>query len=367
MKKTIYVTKSAIPDFDEYVSEIKEIWDTNYLTNMGPKHRQFNELLKDRFGVNYLDLYTNGHTALEIAIMALELKGEVITTPYTFGSTTHAIVRNALTPVFCDIKESDFTIDESKIEKLITDKTCAIMPVHVYGNICNIEEIQRIADKHNLKVIYDAAHAFDETYKGKSVASFGDASCFSFHATKVFNSIEGGAAAYKNEEVSVKAKRIKNFGIKGYDEVSEIGTNGKMNEFCAAMGICNLRHIDEYIKKRKLVTEKYIELLSGVKGLRLNTFNPDVQYNYSYFPIIVNEKEFYCNRDELKERLEKEGILARKYFYPLTSDFECYKNILAHGETPTADYISERVLTLPLYPDLSVEDVERICRLIINN
>lgn len=364
MKNTINVTSSSIPDFDEYVQEIKGIWETKWLTNMGPKHNGFLAQLKTRFNADFLDLYTNGHNALEIALQALDIKGEVITTPYTFASTTHAIVRNGLTPVFCDIKESDFTIDESKIEPLINENTSAIMPVHVYGNICNVEAIQKLADKYSLKAIYDAAHAFDEICNGVSVSHFGDASCFSFHATKVFNSIEGGAAVYADEEAFKTAKRIKNFGIKDYDVVSEIGTNGKMNEFCAAMGICNLRHLDENISLRKAIVKRYVENLSEVKGIRLNNYSENIKYNYSYFPIVVDEKLYGKTRDMLKDELERNNIFARKYFYPLTSDFDCYKDKYAHGDTPVADYISERVLTLPLYPDLTIDEVDLICRII---
>ncbi len=362
----IYVTKSSMPDFDDYCNEIKDMWDSHYLTNMGPKHNEFINMLKDRFGVEYVDLYTNGHIALETALNVFKLKGEVITTPYTFASTTHAIVRSGLKPVFCDIKENDFTINEELIEGLINENTCAIMPVHVYGNICNVEMIQAIADKYNLKVIYDAAHAFDETYKGKSVASFGDASCFSFHATKVFNTIEGGAAIYKEEESLEKSIKLKNFGYSDSDNIEEIGYNAKMNEFCAAMGICNLKALDGNILKRKAVSEKYIALLSGVKGIRLNTYNESTKYNYSYFPIIVDDS-FHKNRDEILAALAENNIYARKYFYPLTSDFECYKGMLSHGNTPVADYISKHVLTLPLYPDLSLSgNVERICRIILS-
>ena len=355
----IFVTKSSMPDFDDFCNEIKDMWDSHYLTNMGPKHNELCELLKKRFGVKYVDLFTNGHMALETALKALDLKGEVITTPYTFASTTHAIVRSGLKPVFCDIKKDDFTINEELIESLINENTCAIMPVHVYGNICNVKKIQSIADRYNLKVIYDAAHAFDETYKGKSVASFGDASCFSFHATKVFNTIEGGAAFYRNKACLDKRIKLKNFGYSDSDHIEEIGFNAKMNEFCAAMGICNLRSLSDNIQNRKQLSEKYIDLLSGVSGIKLNSYNSDTSYNYSYFPIVI-EDGYEKTRDEIIDELAKNSIYARKYFYPLTSDFECYQGILNHGDTPVADYISERVLTLPLFPDLSFSDVECI-------
>ena len=237
MHDKILVTQSSMPELQEYVDEIKEMWDTRWLTNMGPKHRQLQQNLKEYLQVENVELLTNGHMALELTLQAMHLKGEVITTPFTFVSTTHAIIRNGLTPVFCDIDPVTYTIDVNKLEKLVTARTCAIMPVHVYGNICDIEAIEYIARKYALNVIYDAAHSFGETYKGKGVGSFGDASCFSFHATKVFNSIEGGAVCYKDSELGNSLYELKNFGIRGPEEVVAVGANAKMNEFCAAMGI----------------------------------------------------------------------------------------------------------------------------------
>lgn len=355
-----------MPNFDEYVEEIKSIWDTHWLTNMGPKHEEFRTKLKDYLKVKNIDLLTNGHMALELSMQALELKGEVITTPFTFASTTHAIVRNGLTPVFCDINSQDFTIDVSKIESLITDKTTAIVPVHVYGNICNVEEIERIANKYDLKVIYDSAHTFGEEYKGKGVGTFGDVSCFSFHATKVFNSIEGGAVCFNDDEFTSKFTSLKNFGISGADDVEYIGANAKMNEFSAAMGICNLRHIEKDIQKRKVLVERYIENLDNIKGIKVNYIHKDVKSNYSYFPIVIDEKTFGKSRDELYDLLLKENIETRKYFYPLTSEFNCYKGKFDSNLTPVAKYISERVLTLPLYADLTLEDVDYICKTILS-
>lgn len=247
----ILVTRSSMPPMEEYIEEIKELWETHWLTNMGAKHKQFQADLTDYLGVDHVELLTNGHMALELTLQAMNLQGEVITTPFTFASTTHAIVRNGLTPVFCDIDPVTYTMDAGKIESLITDRTCAIMPVHVYGNVCDVEEIDRIANKYELKVIYDAAHSFGETYKGKGIGTFGNASCFSFHATKVFNSIEGGAVCYKDEELGEKLYQLKNFGIHNAEEVTGVGANAKMNEFCAAMGLCNLRHVEEEIAKRK--------------------------------------------------------------------------------------------------------------------
>lgn len=362
----IQVTKSSMPPLNEYVEEIQDLWESHWLTNMGVKHRKLQEELKEYLGINNIDLLTNGHMALELTLQALNLQGEVITTPFTFASTTHAIVRNGLEPVFCDINSDDYTIDVSKIESLITDRTCAILPVHVYGNICNIEEIDRIAKKYGLKVIYDAAHTFGETYKGIGVGNFGDASCFSFHATKVFNTIEGGAVCYKDNELGEKIYNLKNFGIRGTECVESVGANAKMNEFQAAMGLCNLRHIDEEILKRKKVVERYRERLAGVEGIQLNIEQEDVKSNYAYFPVVFDEKKFGKSRNEILESLKKQDIFSRKYFYPLTNTFECFHKKYNVGQTPTALHISKRVLTLPLYAELSFEDVDKICDIILD-
>ena len=361
----ILVTRSSMPSMDEYIGEIRDIWDTHWLTNMGIKHQTFQKELQNYFDIEHIDLFTNGHMALELSLQALNLQGEVITTPFTFASTTHAIVRNGLTPVFCDINPIDFTIDVNKIESLITDKTCAIMPVHVYGNVCNVEEIERIAKKYELKVIYDAAHTFGVKYKGKSTASFGDVSCFSFHATKVFNSIEGGAACFRDEEFGLKLYRLKNFGIRGPACVDAVGANAKMNEFCAAMGICNLRHVDEEIAKRKKVVERYREHLEGVEGLQLNPIQEDVTPNYAYFPVVFEEKLFGATRNDVFYALAEHGIGARKYFYPLTNTFECFHNAFDVNDTPVALHVSRHVLTLPLYADLSMEQVDEICKVVL--
>ena len=360
----ILVTRSSMPEFEEYVEEIREMWDTHWLTNMGSKHiRLQNELIK-YLGVDQVELFTNGHMALELTLQAMKLSGEVITTPFTFASTTHAIVRNGLKPVFADINPNDFTINVEKIEELVTEKTCAIVPVHVYGNICDVEAIEKIANKHNLKVIYDAAHAFGETYKGVGVGNFGDASCFSFHATKVFNTIEGGATSYSDKEFGLDLYRLKNFGIRGPECVDAVGANAKMNEFCAAMGICNLRHIEEEIEKRKRVVEAYRERLEGQIGIQLNPIQSEVVTNYSYFPVVFHD-EFGVDRDVVFNALEEAGIGARKYFYPIANEFECYKNEYDSKQTPVALDISRRVLTLPLYADLPIEVVNKICDVII--
>lgn len=364
----ILVTRSSMPDYEEYCEEIKELWESHWLTNMGKKHKELQAKLEEMLRVPHVTLYTNGHLALENVIASFDFpKGsDVITTPFTFASTTHAIVRNGLEPVFCDINADDYTIDVTKIESLITDKTCAIVPVHVYGNMCNVEEIERIAHKYDLKVIYDAAHAFGVEYKGISSACFGDASMFSFHATKVFNTIEGGAVCYHNDSLVEKLNDLKNFGIHSPEEVVYIGGNAKMNEFQAAMGICNLRHLDSEIKKRKAVVERYRSHLENVDGIKLCSVRTDVKSNYAYFPVVFDEKIFGANRDEIMDKLAANGIGARKYFYPLTSVSSAFGGKYDPNRTPIAYDLSQRVLTLPLYADLSLDDVDRICDIILS-
>lgn len=364
----ILVTRSSMPGYEEYCEEIKDLWDSHWLTNIGVKHKQLQAELEKLLNVPHVILYTNGHLALEnvIAAMNLPKSGEVITTPFTFASTTHAIVRNGLKPVFCDINPYDFTIDTAKIESLITDKTCAIVPVHVYGNVCNVEEIGRLAKKYGLKVVYDAAHAFCVKYKGVSTAIFGDASMFSFHATKVFNTIEGGAVCFSDDSLVQLLNDMKNFGIHGPEEVAFVGGNAKMNEFQAAMGICNLRHLDEAVSKRKAVVERYRSHLDGVDGIQLSPIQENVESNYAYFPVVFDEKKFGASRNEVMDALAENGIGARKYFYPLTNTFAAFHGEFDVNETPVALHISKRVLTLPLYEDLALEDVDRICKVILN-
>lgn len=366
--KNILVTRSSMPSFEEYMEEVKELWGSHWLTNMGIKHKKLQLELEKYLNVPHVTLYTNGHLALENAIAALNLSegGEVITTPFTFASTTHAIVRNGLCPVFCDIKEFNYTIDTQKLEELITDRTVAIIPVHVYGHICDVEEIDRIAQKYDLKVIYDAAHAFAVKYKGISSACFGDASMFSFHATKVFHTIEGGAVCFKNDHWVQLLNDMKNFGIRNQEEVAYVGGNAKMNEFQAAMGICNIRHLDEEVKKRKKVVEHYRKRLSDIEGINLPIIQKNVDSNYAYFPVVFDGYKY--TRNEIFNMLKAQGIIARKYFYPLTNSFECYRNYPTAGveKTPVAQHMALRILTLPLYADLSLEDVDRICDIILN-
>lgn len=358
----IAVTKSVLPSFDEYTEEIRDLWETGWLTNNGAKHQQLERELVDYLGVEHVSLFTNGHLALEAAIEALGLTGEVITTPFTFASTSHALVRKGLTPVYGDVRADDFTLDATKLERLITTKTSAILPVHVYGNVCDVEAIEAIAKRHNLKVIYDAAHTFGVKVNGRGIGTFGDVSMFSFHATKVFHTIEGGALTYNDPALKARFDQLKNFGITGPETVQAPGGNAKMNEFQAAMGICNLRHVDETIARRKQVRELYDTLLSSIDGIRILKPQPGVETNHSYYPIIFTESE--NRRDELHDSLAKEGIFTRKYFYPLVTDYAWQHNRFASRRTPVAREIAERVLTLPLYPDLATEDVTRICTVI---
>ena len=365
--KKILVTQSSMPELDEYVEEIKSIFETKWLTNRGEKHKKLEEELAKYLKVKNMSLYTNGHLALYTALKSLDLKGEVITTPFSFASTTHAIVQNGLKPVFCDINENDYTIDVNKIESLITEKTCAIVPVHVYGHVCDVKKIEEIAKKYNLKVVYDAAHVFGVEIDGQGIGSFGDISMFSFHATKVFNTIEGGGLAYNNSELRDKLEKLKNFGINGPEKVEYVGINAKMNEFQAAMGLCNLRHIDSELEKRKKVYNRYIERLSNVKEIKLPIKQDKVKQNYAYLPVVFDKEIFGKSRDEVKEQLEKENIFTRKYFYPVINDYDCYSNMYDSNDTPIAKKISEKVLTLPMYADLKIDDVDRICNIILKN
>lgn len=360
----INVTRSSMPPFEEYCAEIKDLWDSRWLTNMGAKHRQLQAELAAYWGTEHIDLLTNGHMAIELSLQALELEGEVITTPFTFASTTQAIVRSGLTPVFCDIDPVTFNLDPAKVEALITPRTSAILPVHVYGTPCDVEAIGEIAARHGLKVLFDAAHAFGVQYRGKGIGAFGDVSCFSFHATKVFHTIEGGAVCFHDEVFGQKLARMKNFGLDGCD-APVLGANAKLNEFSAAMGLCNLRHVEDNIQRRRQAVERYRTHLEGVPGLQLAPMLPDVQPNYAYFPVVFDKAIFGADRDEVLRALSEQQIMARKYFYPLTSEFSCYRGRFDPGETPLAKQMSRRVLTLPLYAEIGVETVDRICEIVL--
>lgn len=359
----IFVTQSSMPPYEEYIEKIKVLWDSHILTNMGEYHHVLEKELAAYLDIPYVSLLVNGHISLELAIqmMGFPKGSEVITTPFTFISTTHAIVRNGLKPIFCDIKPDDYTIDESKIETLITEKTVAIIPVHVYGNICNVEKIEEIAQKYDLKVIYDAAHAFGEELSGKGIANFGDVSVFSFHATKVFNTIEGGAAAFSQQKYYECLYNLKNFGIRGEELVAKVGANAKMNEFSAVMGLCNLNYVEKNIKLREQKVMLYLSELSEEKHIITNKYRDDVKYNYGYFPVQFESKEM---RDSVYDCLKKKDIYTRKYFYPLTSDAACFKNKYKDLPLQYARKVSDTVLVLPLYPDLENADIARICEIV---
>lgn len=364
LNKPIYVTKPLIPPIDKYREKIQSIWDNNWLTNNGQLHKEFEYKLKSYLKVNNLSLFTNGHLALDIAIKSLKLKGEVITTPFTFASTTHAIVMNNLKPVFCDINQKDFTIDVNKIEELITEKTSAIIPVHVFGYPCDVKTIEKIAKKYNLKVIYDAAHCFGVEIDGIGIGNFGDISMFSMHATKVFNSIEGGALSFNDKSLKKTIELYKNFGISGEESVELVGLNAKMNEFQAAMGILNLDYIDNEISKRKQIAHIYRENLRNIEGIYFLEDIKGVKHNYSYFPIVIDEQITGITRNELYTKLKEYNIFTRKYFYPLITDFECYKGKYNDKKLESAKYISNRILTLPIYGKLGIDKVTYISKLI---
>jgi dTDP-4-amino-4,6-dideoxygalactose transaminase len=355
----VTVTQPSLPDFDSYMKYVREIWNRKWLTNNGPVHEEFKKQLKHYLNTNNVELFTNGHLALEISLKAMNLEGEVITTPFTFASTIHAVKNCNLEPVFCDIDPLTYNIDPTKIEDLITEKTSAILAVHVFGQPCDVDAIEKIAQKHDLKVIYDAAHAFGVEVEGNGIANFGDASMFSFHATKVFHSIEGGMLSFADEGISKTLNAYKNFGMTSPEEVNYIGTNAKMNEFQAAMGLSNLEIVDHEIRARGEAFERYLTLLGEIKDIQLMKFSDNVKPNYSYFPILLKNHE---QRDFLNDRLAQYNVIARKYFYPLCSQFECYDYDVK--ETPIALDISDRVLCLPMHANLTVQDVSQICEII---
>ena len=368
MSDRILVTRSSMPTLEEYVEERASLWESHWLTNMGVEHKKLEAALKERLGIDNLALFTNGHNALECILeaMALPTGGEVITTPFTFASTTHAIVRKGLTPVFADVTLGNLTLDPESIERMITPRTCAIVPVHVYGNLCDVDAILEIADRHGLRVIYDAAHAFGVERecaggKWKSAAAFGDASMFSFHATKVFNTIEGGCVCFKDETLYPLLNQWKNFGITGPENVEYVGGNAKMNEFCAAMGVCNLRHLDAEIAKRRAVAERYWERLEGMPGVAVFRPGDGIKHNYAYLPVLIDPQIFGATRDDVFDALDAVNVGARKYFYPLVSDFACYRSVYSSDRTPVAKKAASQVLTLPMYADLALTDVDRIC------
>ena len=353
----INVTKALLPELKDYVKELEDIWDSHQLTSKGSKHNALLEAIKARLEVSEASLFVNGHLALEAILEAYELKGEIITTAFTFPSTTHAIVRMDCIPVFADIKADDFTLDPKSIEDKITDKTVAILPVHILGNVCEVEAIEAIAKKYHLKVIYDAAHVFGTKLNNIGVGNFGDASMFSMNATKVFNTIEGGLLTYKNQALTKKLELIKYYGMESSEDITYIGSNLKMNEFQAAMGLCNLPLLNQEIAQRKAIAHKYGEELSKIDGIKVPSFKPNIEYNYSYFPILINHPTI--SRDEAFDYLKEKGINAKKYFYPLVTDYACYKGKYEEN-LPVSRMISEQVLCLPLYGDMTEEEVSDV-------
>ena len=368
-KRDLFVTRSSLPPLDDFVEEIRPLWDTHIVTNMGEKHRQLQAKVSEYLGAEHCVLFANGHTALESTLIALDLEGEAITTPFTFASTTHAIVRAGLEPVMCDVRLEDGTIDPLKIEELITERTSVIVPVHVYGNVCDVDAIDAIASKHGLKVVYDAAHAFGELVGNRSVASYGDASMFSLHATKAFNSAEGGIVCCNGDEgLAKRLNLLKNFGIVDAENVEAVGLNAKMSELHAAMGLCNLRLLPDQIALRAEAATRYRQRLGQVDGIRIVAPHADgnAMSNYSYFTIAM-EGRFEGGRDELHKSLAQQGIHARKYFFPCTNAYACYRDVLDPLATPMAKKLSEQVLCLPLFAGITEEEVDRVCDAVIEH
>ncbi len=367
LNKPIYVTQPDLPDLNDYIKNLKEIWDSKWLTNNGKFHQELENKLCEHLGVKYISLFANGTLALITALQTLRITGEVITTPYSFVATTHALHWNGIKPVFCDIDPVYGNIDAYKIESLITPKTTAILPVHVYGNPVNIEKIQQIADTYGLKVIYDAAHAFGVTKNNTSILNFGDLSILSFHATKSFNTIEGGAIICHDEKTKKRIDFLKNFGFA--DEVTVVapGINAKMNELQAAFGLLQLKDVKTQVEKRKKITENYRKLLKNTQGIRFLEDINGVNHNYSYFPIFV-EKDYPLTRDELYNKLKANNIYGRRYFYPLISDFPTYRGLPSaqQDNLPNASKIAGQVICLPIYSNLDLSVVSYITD-IINN
>lgn len=361
-QSNITVTSPLLPDLDEFYVLLKEVWNSKWVTNNGQFHKQLEQALCEYLKVPYISLFTNGTLPLLTALQALRITGEVITTPYSFVATTHSIWWNGCKPVFVDIEESTCGIDPDKIESAITPHTTAIMPVHCYGKPCNTERIQAIADKYGLKVIYDAAHAFGVEVKGQSVLNQGDLATMSFHATKVYNTLEGGALVMHDAETKKRVDYLKNFGFAGETEVVAPGINSKMDEVRAAYGLLNLRQVDEAIEKRHQVAIRYREALRNVKGIRFFDDMPGVRHNYSYFPIFINAEEYGMTRDELYFKMKEHGVLGRRYFYPLISTFSTYKGLpsAAPENLPVATRFANEVICLPMHHLLTNEDFDRI-------
>ena len=364
----VYVTQPAMPPLDEYMVYLRDIWDSRILTNNGPFHQQFERELAEHLGVKYLSVFANGTLALVTALQALRITGEVITTPFSFVATTHSLWWNNIRPVFADIEPRSFTLDPAKIEAAITPQTTAIMPVHVYGYPCLMEEIQKIADTYGLKVIYDAAHAFGVEVNGRSILNSGDMSVLSFHATKAFNTIEGGAIICHDENTKRHIDHLKNFGFENEVTVVEPGINAKMNELQAAFGLVQLRHIGEYTLQRRKIAELYRARLSGISGLWYPGDIEGIRHSYTYFPVLIDAEQYGRTRDEVYETLRDAGIYGRRYFYPLISQFPTYCGLPSShpGNLRVATRVAGQVICLPIYPHLEPETVDYIADILKN-
>ena len=366
--RNITVTSPLLPDLDEFHQMLKEIWDSKWITNNGSFHRQLEKELADYLKVPYISLFTNGTLPLITALQALHVTGEVITTPYSFVATTHSLWWNGIKPVFVDIDPATCNLDPAKIESAITSRTTAIMPVHCYGKPCDVKEIQRIADKYGLKVIYDAAHAFGVEVDGESILNAGDMSTLSFHATKVYNTIEGGALVMHDEKTKRRIDYLKNFGFKSETEVVAPGINSKMDEIRSAYGLLALKQVDEAIERRREVAVRYRSELRDVPGITFFDDMPGVRHNYSYFPIFVDAQKYGMTRDALYQKMKDRGVLSRRYFYPLISTFDTYRGLASAdpANLPVANRIADSVLCLPMHHELNEEDLGRIIGLVKN-
>jgi len=365
-KEPVYVTRPVLPPLAEFEEQLKDIWASRWLTNNGPKHQQMEEDIRRYLNVPYISLFNNGTIALIVAINSLRITGEVITTPFTFAATPHVLTWNGITPVFCDIDECSMNIDASKIEQMITPRTTAILAVHVFGTPCAVFKIQEIADRYGLKVIYDGAHAFNSRFDGTGIGNYGDITMFSFHATKLFHTAEGGALTFKDSNLKPRIDLLKNFGIKNEEEVVLTGINGKMNEIQAALGLINLKYMEVERDKRRKISDVYYQSLNGLEGITLNKISDHVQPSYQYFVIRINKEKFGISRDEVYNRLKQYNVFARKYFYPLCSDYTCYKLLpSSHPDNlPVARRIVQEVLCLPFYGNLELSSAEKICEII---
>lgn len=364
--KKIFVTRPSLPPLKDFIKYLEDIWESRWLTNQGKYHQQFERELANYLGVKYVSLFANGTMALVSALQVLRITGEVITTPYSFVATTHALYWNGIKPVFCDIEPRTMNIDVKKIEAIITPNTTAILPVHVYGNHCNVEKIKEISDIYGLTVIYDAAHAFGVEKNGNSILNFGDLSILSFHATKVFTTMEGGAIICHDEKTKRRIDFLKNFGFAGETKVVAPGINAKMNEMQAALGLLQLKEFDKNIEKRKKIAFSYRKQLGDIKGVKILYDLEGIKHNYAYFPIFIDEKEYGLSRDELYEKLKQHGIYGRRYFFPLISQFPTYRSLPSANSDnlKVAEKITRQVICLPIYPDLKKEKVEYICEII---